>query len=232
MSVSVGQDKLFINRFDNDGYHYMITSINQYDIFINQFINIVADKIYEFIIDGEIKTLNCCGRNSTFLCSYLKEKIKLNYRDFDIGRLIIVDWKIKDVEIQVIQEIYGDTSGSIGRTYHELSYLKVILYEIPYHIAIETTTRPLQFYVGTDIDFDKLIRLRYQCEKFFITFSCETFYTDIAYAGGVKLKRKLKRKPKRKTISKQRSIKYSSKSIKRHPKSYPSRQAKRANFQK
>lgn len=217
MSLEIGGVELSYNSFDNDGYNYRVTSINPYDtnIYIYQFINIIADKIYDFIIDEKIKTSNDCGKNSQFLCTYLRtylrKKMEENYiRDFDIGRLIIVNWEINDREIQKIEQIYGTTRSSIGRTYHELSYLKVSFEGVNYHIAIETTSRPLQFYVGTDIDFEKLIQLRYQCEKFFITDSCDAFYRDIV-SGGTKRKRK----------TKLRSIKRSSKSIKRRPKSYP-----------
>ena len=227
MSIRIGDvELLYDSLYDEDGFGYITTSIGPQDTIIDEFIKILAFEIKQFYIAGRIKiSPNNCAVNSMFLCHYLKGNLeKYSTNHIDIGRLIIVNW-VEGNEIEKIKDVYGETRNSIGRAFHELLYLSINIEGQTYHIAVETTIFSpyhLQFYIGTN-DFEELIKTRYQCENFFITYLCDEPYYAIVYSGG-------KRKCKRKTKS--HSTKHSSKSIKRRPKSYPSRQAKRAIFQK
>ena len=100
-----------------------------------------------------------------------------------------------------IDRVYGSNVLTIGASYHALAYLVILIEDTEYHIAIETTiceqSHILQFYVGTNDEFNKIIKIRYQCNDFIISFDCEKHPMDIE--GGKKITKRTKRSKRKRT---------------------------------
>jgi predicted Zn-dependent peptidase len=189
MSIQIGDTLLKYKTHKND--YYIITYIEDYEEYLNDILN----KIHEGIMPHYIGTppalrfANVCGNNAEFICENLKlDGIKL-------GKIIITDWvKPENVsKIDTIYGIYGSEVSTIGSSYHALVYLEVLdeNNNTPkYYVAIETTCGEkydLQFYVGSNKeDLNTIIKARYQCKGFKISFDCKKDWNQIAnsHSGG------------------------------------------------
>ena len=193
MSITIGDTLL---NYKNNEKKYIITYIEEYNTLLDTYLNDIFDGIFPHYETRALLYSNVCGANAEFICNNLKiSKLML-------GKIIITDWVTKNDEaITTIESVYGRIGITIGASYHALAYLTVIIEETQYYVAIETTScdpYKLQFYVGSnEADFEKIIKTRYQCSNFKISFDCKKSWIEIAYNIGGKNK-KTKKNKKRK----------------------------------
>uniref|UniRef100_A0A6C0EF58 Uncharacterized protein n=1 Tax=viral metagenome TaxID=1070528 RepID=A0A6C0EF58_9ZZZZ len=207
MSITIGDTLLNykINDYkinDYKYYKYIITYIEEYNTLLDTYLNKICKSIFPDYAKGVLSYSNVCGNNAEFICNKL-----LNITELKTGKIIITDWVTKkwdtknDELIKTIELVYGPIGFTIGESYHALAYLEVIIQEKEYYVAIETTIcvpYQLQFYVGSTIeDFEKIIKTRYQCINFKISYDCDKNWTVIAYNSGGKNKKTKKRKTKK-----------------------------------
>ena len=190
MSIAI-RDTLF--HYKNNENKYIITYIEEYNILLNTYLNDIFDSIFPHYDTRELWYSNVCGANTKFICNKLKKT------GIEAGKIIITDWVTENDElIKTIESVYGPRGITIGASYHALVYLTVIIEETNYYVAIETTIcvpYKLQFYVGSNNEeFEKIIKTRYQCSNFKISFDCDKSWFDIAYNRGGKNKKTKKRK--------------------------------------
>ena len=193
MSITIGDTLLNYKTNENK---YIITYIKEYNTGLDGHINNIFDRIFPHYATRALMYKNVCGANAEFICKNLK------IDGLTIGKIIIVNWVINDTQITSIEMVYGPIGLTIGAGYHALGYLTVVIEETTYYIAIETTScvpYKLQFYVGSnEEEFEQIIKTRYQCSNFYISFDCEIPWFVIAYSGGKKRKTKNEKTKKRK----------------------------------
>ena len=191
-------------KYHQVGDKYSITYISEYN---PEIIDLIFNAIVPYYGRGKLKYSNVCGENAEFICKNLKiEGIK-------VGKIIIADW-IPNVEnnLNSIPKKYGSIGATIGSSYHALVYLELNIGDNLIHVAIETTICTpckLQFYVGTIEEFTHIIKTRYLCTNFNVSYDCDKSWHDIAYSGvdiayGLGNKRKTKIKKRRRTTKKQK----------------------------
>jgi hypothetical protein len=203
MSITIG-DVLLNYKINYN--KYIITYIEEYNTLLDTYLNNIFNSIFPYNAVPALSYSNVCGDNAEFICK------KLNKTGLKAGKIIITNWAIKiwdtknDELIKTIESVYGLIGLTIGQSYHSLAYLTVIIEETNYYVAIETTIcvpYKLQFYVGSNKKkFETIIKTRYQCSNFKISFDCDESwmniaYKDIAYKSGGKNKKTKKRKNKK-----------------------------------
>ena len=193
MSITLGDTLLNYKKNENK---YIITYIEEYNTLLDNVINDIFVSIFPHY-GKNLWYSNVCGANAEFIC----KKLKLNLNELKLGKIIINDWVTKnDKLLETIESVYGNIGVTIGASYHALAYLTVLIEGTKYYVAIETTScvpYKLQFYVGSnENEFNQIIKTRYQCNDFKISFDCDKSWTDIIYSGGKKRKTK-KRKNKK-----------------------------------
>jgi hypothetical protein len=177
---------------------YIITYKENYNPILDKYINNIFDSFFPYYKTKELEYSNVCGANAEFICTKLKKDGLIKNLKIDgliLGKIIITQWYPKDHKIiKKIELVYGPINITIGASYHALAYLEVIIDEIRYYVAIETTLcipYKLQFFVGSNKDeFENIIMTRYQCSEFKTSFDCDKSWIDIAYNGGNTLKYK------------------------------------------
>ena len=201
MSITIGDTLLNYKKNENK---YIITYIEEYNTLLDTYLNNIFNSIFPHYDTRALSYSNVCGDNTEFICNKLKKT------GLEAGKIIITDWVTKnwviknDELINTIESIYGPIGITIGASYHALAYLTVIIEETNYYVAIETTIcvpYKLQFYVGSNKEeFEKIIKTRYQCSNFKISFDCYKSWNDIAYnlSGGKTKKQKNKKTKKQK----------------------------------
>jgi len=209
MSIRIGEYTINYNIVEKpDNRKYIITYFDSdYNEDLNKFLDDTFNKIIPFYDRGYLRWSNVCGNNAEYICKNFKSD------GVTLGKIIITEW-IRNSEIQKsIEEIYGRILGS---SYHALAYLDITLGEIKYYVAIETTiSKQLQFYISSDRkNFANIIKSRYQCDNFRISFNCDQDWIEIAYNNGGELWDEKahnggkKYKIKQKTKNKKRKRKY------------------------
>ena len=178
MSIKIGDTllKYKINEVDN----YIITYVNDFDEELDMFLNKLYHHIHRHYKDKKINYSNMCGSNTEFICNYFNA---LHIDGLKLGKIIITDWDVNKTMLDNIETVYGIKGTTIGSSYHALVYLEVS----KFYVAIETTKEKscrynLQFYVGSSIkEFERIIKARYQCSNFKISFDCNQDWINIAY---------------------------------------------------
>jgi hypothetical protein len=212
MSIKLGDVTLFYKITETASVKYITTFINDNPI-LDEFILFLATFIVPFYSTRYIKRVNACDSNSKFLCEELNEKMELNDK-IAVGRLIIINWDIDNQQLNEIKKKYGETSHSIGRTHHVLLYININIEDTIYCIAVETIPF-LQFYVGTPTDFETIIKKRYQCQDYFITYDCDIPFQYVVYTeskedpeskGGKYHKRRIKQFSRHKHLNRTKRI--------------------------
>ncbi len=203
MSITLNEYTL---NYKSNEYKYIITFVSEYDITLDTYL----DRIFNYVFplyESHLRYSIVCGNNAEYICKNLQ---KMMDNITNIGKIIIVNWIPKNTEIfNKIESVYGHIGISIGASYHALAYLEIG----PYYVAIETTScipYKLQFYVANNKEeFTNIIKSRYQCIDFKVSFDCEKDWISISYSGGKKIKTKNKNKKnkKRKTKTKTRNKK-------------------------
>lgn len=196
MSIRIGE---IILNYKTNEKKYIVTYIGaDYNEALDTYLNKIFNGIFPFYNSRKLEYSNVCGANAEFICQNLKiDGLKL-------GKIIITEWVERNHEnLERIESLYGPIGITIGASYHALAYLEVIIEKTKYFVAVETTiceTYKLQFYVGSNIDeFETIIKTRYQCSEFKISFDCKQSWMDIAYSGGRKRKMNTKRQKNKKT---------------------------------
>ena len=151
---------------------------NNFELYIEQLYHTIYPSFYQ---SGAVKYDNCCGNNAIALCNAFNNS---NNNSVKSGRIILYGWSnYSKLDIDKLTKIFGSTSLRVGATYHALGYLEVQFAEKMYYIAIETTIETpykLQFFVGNSKkDLDVVLSARYLCDKYAITYDCDTFFTDV-----------------------------------------------------
>jgi hypothetical protein len=193
MSITIG-DTLLNYKINED--KYIITYIEEYNAGLDTILKKIFDRIFAHYEKGSLSYRNVCGVNAEFICKNLK------ISGLTLGKIIINNWvTINDKVIEQIESVYGDIDMNIGVSYHALAYLTVIIEGTNYYVAIETTScvpYKLQFYVASNQpEFEQIIKTRYQCSNFKISFDCEKDWEEIASSsGGKKTKNKKTKKQK------------------------------------
>ena len=198
MSITIGDTLL---NYKINGDKYIITYIKEYNTGLDEYLNIIFESIFPYYQVEALSYSNVCGHNAEFICKNLK------LSGLTLGKIIITDWVPENYKLlEKIESVYGPIGLSIGASYHALVYLIVIIEETQYYVAIETTScvpYKLQFYVGSNPEeFEEIIKTRYQCSSFKLSFDCDKSWIDIAYSGGKKRKTKNKKRKNEKTKNK------------------------------
>jgi hypothetical protein len=209
-SISIGSNIL---NYKTNGNKYIITYVpgaGAYNTYtVDTYLNMIFDRIFPFYDSRKLFHSNVCGANAEYICKTLK------IDGLKIGKIIIADWveqihKKKEI-LQSIESVYGSTLLTIGASYHALVYLDITIMEKKYYVAIETTIcepYKLQFYLGnSEAELKRIIKIRYQCNDFKISFDCKKHWIDIVYNGGKRKTRKTTQKTKTKTKTKRRNNK-------------------------
>jgi len=204
MSITIGDTLL---NYKINESKYIITYIEEYNTGLDTILNNIFDSIYPHYAKRSLSYSNVCGDNSEFICNNLSEYLKIS--GLTLGKIIITDWVTKNDNVRKqIVLVYGPIGVTIGASYHALAYLTVIIEETNYYVAIETTScvpYKLQFYVGSNqSEFEQIIKTRYQCSNFKISFDCEKSWIDIAYSSGGKKTKKRKNTKTQKHKNKKR----------------------------
>jgi len=209
MSITI-RDTLL--NYKNNENKYIITYIEEYNTLLDTYLNNIFHSIFPYYNIRALSYSNVCGDNAEFICNKLKKT------ELEAGKIIITDWvtknwAIKNEElIKTIESVYGPIGTTIGASYHALAYLTVIIEKTNYYVAIETTIcvpYKLQFYVGSNkAEFEKIIKTRYQCSNFKISFDCDKSWQDIAYNRGGKNKKTKKTKKQKNKKTKKRKQKW------------------------
>ena len=216
MSITIG-DVLLNYKINNN--KYIITYIEEYNTLLDTYLNKIFNSIFPYNAVRALSYSNVCGDNAEFICKKLNiTGLKTGLK---AGKIIITNWAIKiwdtknDELIKTIESVYGPIGLTIGQSYHALAYLKVIIQEKKYYVAIETAIcvpYQLQFYVGSSKEkFETIIKTRYQCSNFKISFDCDKSWSDIAYKSGGKNKKTKKQKTKKQKTKKQKTKKQKNK---------------------
>jgi len=198
--IQIGDEELYykINRLK-----YIITFRPRH--VYNEILDTYIENIYRIVSPlynlKHLEHSNVCGQNTENICNFFKsniDKIKIKIPIINFGKIIISHshWKEPLIPkiLNDIDRVYGSNVLTIGASYHALAYLVILIEDTEYHIAIETTIcepYKLQFYVGTNDEFNKIIKIRYQCNDFIISFDCEKHPMDIE--GGKKITKRTKR---------------------------------------
>jgi hypothetical protein len=197
MSIKIGNDVL---NYKTNEDKYIITYISaEYNVELDLCVDMIFNAIFPYYHSRNLFYSNVCGANAEFICKNLK------IQDIKLGKLIITNWiKKKHKNLQSIESVYGPIAVTIGASYHALAYLEKTIENKTYYIAFETTScQPykLQFYIGSDYEeFKKIIKIRYQCKNFKISFDCPKCWIDIAFKTKTKTENTRKRKQKTSVI--------------------------------
>ena len=171
---------------------YIITYLTNYSEEFDEKIKRIYGEIKHLHSIGTLRYANVCGQNSEKLCSFINN----NHNSDDTiqaGKLIIVNWKHKNVHgarfqelIKPIKNVYGPPNNTIDAMYHALTYIVVDCSDNRYFVAVETTLgTPYkdQFYVGSSPEeLRDILLTRYMCNHVIYTFNCDKVWTDI-YSG-------------------------------------------------
>jgi len=198
-----------------EGRRYIITYITDYNTDIDTYLHDIFQQLLNFYRVGSLFHSNRCGENATLACN----KLRLEPNEttaFRIGRIFIVDWDTlnlySDPRFKVIAPIYGNGGGTtIGATYHSLLYIEIMIEGQTTYIAVETASchiYTLQYYVGnTPEELEEILKARYLCKGYRITYECDKPCYEVAYGRGLGLgvKRRTNRlnklnKKRRKTV--------------------------------
>jgi hypothetical protein len=203
MSINIGGNIL---NYKTNEKKYIITFYSDYNPHLNTYIETIFDNIFPHYSSRKLMYSNVCGANAEFICK------NLHIDGITLGKIIIINWIAPNVDnLKSIENVYGPIGGTIGMHYHALAYLEITIEEQKYYIAIETTScepYKLQFYVGnSNEDLAEIIKSRYQCKEFKISFECDKSWLDIAYSGGKKIKTKMKNKKIKNKKTKKRRFK-------------------------
>ena len=203
MSVTIDNTVL---KYKTNRDKYIITSIDEiHSAELDTYLDDIFNFVFPFYSSRKLQHSNVCGNNAEFICKNLKTTGLIP----TLGKIIIVNWIDRNnATLGTIESVYGPRGVTIGSSYHALAYLEVTVKETTYYIAIETTIctpYKLQFYVGSNReDFETIIKSRYQCSDFKISYDCDKSWTEIAYRGGKRRKTKNKKR-KQKTRKNTRS---------------------------
>lgn len=176
-SFELGDTKLY---YRENSYKYIITYISSYDSDVTTYLGKIYDEINNLYNHKRFQYPTSCGNNAEYICK------NLNMRGVKVGKIIITDWNKhkKKVDLRTIVSIYGEIGITINSSYHALVYLEIKIKDIRYYVAIETTSYTpyrLQFYIGdTSINLSTIIKKRYQCNSFDISFKCGKYWWNIA----------------------------------------------------
>uniref|UniRef100_A0A6C0K331 Uncharacterized protein n=1 Tax=viral metagenome TaxID=1070528 RepID=A0A6C0K331_9ZZZZ len=203
MSITIGDTLL---NYKNNEDKYIITYIEEYNTGLDTILNNIFDGIFPHYETSSLLYSNVCGANAEFICKNLK------ISGLTLGKIIIRDWVTRNDKVrEQIVSVYGPIGISIGASYHALAYLTVIIEETIYYVAIETTScfpYKLQFYVGSNqSEFEQIIKTRYQCSNFKISFDCENKWYNIRGGKKQKTKKQKNKKTKNKKTKKQKTKK-------------------------
>lgn len=195
MSITLGSNTL---NYKTNEKKYITTFSSEYNIAVDAYLDNIFNAIFPFYDSRQMQHSNVCGANAEFICKNLK------IDGISLGKIIIVNWIEENPEnLKEITKFYGDNSLTIRASYHALAYLELTIEDIKYYVAIETTIcdpYKLQFYVGTNEgEFENIIKTRYQCSDFKVSFDCVKSWDGIAYNRGGKPKQKHKKGKSRKT---------------------------------
>jgi hypothetical protein len=199
-------------RFDNN---YIICFLDNLSENVLSYIETLFNVIYpDYYKKGLYSYTNFCGKNSENICNELKKKND----NIKTGKIIIHKWSNYTKEdYDTIKDIFGYINEQIKSSYHALVYIEIIIDNIKYYIAIETTTdKPfkLQFLVGDSRKaLDLLLSARYLCDKYNITYDCDIAWWDTLLTKGGK-KKKLTKKQYRKRNNNNNNKKYRNKTKK------------------
>jgi len=166
--------------YRENSYKYIITYISSYDSDITIYLGKIYDKINNLYDYKRFQYPTSCGKNAEYICKNLK------MTGVKVGKIIITAWKKnkKEVDLRTIESIYGKIGITINSSYHSLVYLEIKIKDIHYYVAIETTSYTpyrLQFYIADNYsNFSTIIKERYQCNSFDISFECDKYWFNIA----------------------------------------------------
>lgn len=175
-SIKIGTTTL---KYITNGDRCIITYLNNYNTDLTVYLQNIYKLVIPFYKDKKMKHDITCGDNSDYICN----NVKIDGHRF--GKIIMNKWVVVDdwnnrradsKIISIIESVYGNSSCSIGASYHALSYIEIEINNNPYFIAIESTIRKpyiLQYYVGESEDELKtILKARYQCIRYRITEDC------------------------------------------------------------
>uniref|UniRef100_A0A6C0EAV5 Uncharacterized protein n=1 Tax=viral metagenome TaxID=1070528 RepID=A0A6C0EAV5_9ZZZZ len=237
MSIILG--KTLVN-YKTISSNYIITYITKYNINLDDLLQEIIYKISAYYPNHLVHS-NVCGKNAEYICNNLISSMKFmknKVREVTTGKIIITKWlKLDDDVKKNIELVYGEIGTTIGSSFHALAYLTFYFERTQYHVAIETTLcipYKLQFYVGSSADeLNEIIKARYQCEEFKISYECHKYWMDIRDNKGgknekTKKQKKQKKQKKRKNektknekTKKRKRAFYTSEDLKPHPYGVP-----------
>ena len=216
MSIILGNIQLgdTLVNYKKNSYEYIITYITKYNIKLDKVLKSIFYKIKFYYSKSYLEYANVAEKNAQYICKNLKSYIYLiaiieniKIREVETGKIIITKWN-KNIDDNVkdnINLVYGGIGNTIGvgnSNYHALAYLTFYIEGTKYHVAIETTLfnpYKLQFYVGSSADeFNEIIKARYQCEEFKISYECYKDWMEIRDNKGGKNEKTKNRKNRKK----------------------------------
>ena len=214
MEISISGSKLL---YRTNGKKYITTYVNSYNEKLDSYLEEIFTTIFPFYSTNELAYSNVCGANAEFICN------KVVIDGHKLGKIIIVDWvKPNKQVLSNIESVYGPIGFTIDSTYHALAYFEIMIDKNINYVAIETTIcvpYKLQYYVAkTSDELKEILKARYQCNDFKISFDCNKPWSDIAYSytGGNKKRKNTKSKTIKRTRSRTRTNKKTkTKTIKR-----------------
>jgi len=214
MSIILGNIQLgdTLVNYKTKSNKYIITYIKDYNIKLDEVLKFISYKISGYY-GKHLEYSNVSEKNAQYICNNLKSYIyliaitqKIKILNVKTVKIIITKWNnIGDNVKNNINLVYGGIGNTIGvgnSNHHALAYLTFDIEGKQYHVAIETTLfnpYKLQFYVGSSADeFNEIIKARYQCEEFKISYECYKDWMEIRDNKGGKNEKTKNRKNRKK----------------------------------
>jgi hypothetical protein len=194
-SIIINGIELLYNKSNGD--KYIITYTHAYNSEVDEYLERIFNGIFPLYDSRRLQFSNTCGDNAEYICKNLKiSGVKL-------GKIIITEFigNIRDTAIyRDIESVYGNNIFAMTSHYHALVYLEITI-DKTYYIAIETTIcKPykLQFYIGNNMEeLTSILKTRYHCKEFKISYDCDKSWDEIAYGRGGKKQKTKKQKTKK-----------------------------------
>lgn len=176
---SVEIDDVILHVFDSHSSYVVVFLENYLSRNIVEKLDYITSDILMPEYQNRMKFSNVCGSNSEIACKILKGKYDNDKQR--VGKIFMHKFKKNnyvdvDENINKLEKLFGSQALVIGASYHALVYIELQddVTGTFYIIAIDSVCNyQIQYYVSpTEEGFKKLIKARYLCEDFKITWDC------------------------------------------------------------